>query len=368
MKDIPPIYFYIPQSDFPAGGVPENADLDWSGFQEAMRDVTFGNSVYCWTLQTYLYLKSAGFSCRLTETIPDKGIIIAHRSSIPFNLRPKLKLFLISIKADHDQHPYANLQIVQNHQDANSIGNSYYIPLWSQPGLISRHPARGDKFENIAYFGIEKNLASEFKDPSWSKQLEALGLRWQIVSQDRWNDYGDIDAVVAVRSFENQEVYKYKPATKLYNSWLGCVPAVLGCDSAFRNERRSELDYLEVASVSDTIEALKRLRDNKALREAMVKNGIERAEVFSSENLVIRWRNFLTNVAIPAYYRWCNSGWQQKLYLAKHYLTVQENNLKPNAVYPHDQDTVNNDHIGVKDSAIVSTMQMYRQVRKLVLK
>ncbi len=367
MKNIPPIYFYIPQSDFPTGGVPENADLNWSGFQEAMRNPTFGNSVYCWTLQTYLYLKTAGFLCQLTGTIPDEGILIAHRSSIPFNLRPKPKLFLISIKADHDQHPYAQLQIVQNNQDANSIGNSYYIPLWSQPGLIPRERARGDKFENIAYFGIEKNLAPELKDPSWSKQLGTLDLCWQIVSQNRWHNYSDIDAVVAVRSFENQE-YKYKPATKLYNSWLGCVPAIVGCDSAFRNERRSELDYLEVASVEDTIEALKRLRDNKELREAMVKNGIERVEVFSAENLVIRWRNFLTDVAIPAYYRWCDSGLQQKLYLAKQYLTVQENNLKPNPVYPHDQDIVNNDHIGVQDSAIVSTMQMYRKVRKLVSK
>lgn len=312
--------------------------------------------------------QKSGFPCQIVNTLPAEGIIFAHRHSLSFDLRPKPKQLIICMKADYDYHPYAQLHIVQNQKEANTDAGNHFMPHWRQPGLMPRDSIRGDKFENIGYYGIEKNLTPEFKESKWSEQLEALGLRWHIVAEDTWNDYSQMDAIIAVRNFQFQESYKYKPASKLYNAWHARVPAVIGCDSAFRNERRSELDYLEVASVEDTIEALKRLRDNKVLREAMVKNGVERAEAFTCENLVIQWRNFITDVAIVAYHRWCDSSLQQKLYLAKQYLTVKESNLKPNLVYPHDQDTMNNDHIGVQDSAIVSTMQMYRKVRKLLSK
>ena len=38
-----------------------------------------------------------------------------------------------------------------------------------------------------------------------------------------------------------------KPPSKLFNSWLAGVPAVLGHESAYRAERRSDLDYIEVS-------------------------------------------------------------------------------------------------------------------------
>jgi hypothetical protein len=38
-------------------------------------------------------------------------------------------------------------------------------------------------------------------------------------------------------------------AIKLYNCWHAGVPAVLGAESAFRANRRSDLDYLEVQSL-----------------------------------------------------------------------------------------------------------------------
>ncbi len=361
MNDTPPIYFYIPKVDFPDWEIPDDADRGWKIFESKPN-----NAVYNWSLQTYIRLKSIGFSCQLVDILPEVGIIFAHRYSLPFDLRPKPNQLIVCMKADHDFHSYAQLHLVQNQQEANADGGNHFMPHWRQPGLIPRASVREDKFENIGYYGIEKNLTPEFKDPKWSEQLEALGLRWHIFGEDIWNDYSQMDAIIAVRSFQFQESYKYKPASKLYNAWHARVPAILGCDSAFRNERRSELDYLEVASVEDTIEALKKLRHNKALREAMVKNGIERAEVFTSETLVIQWRNFITDVAIPAYHRWCNSGLQQKLYLAKQYLKVKENNLKPNPVYPHDQEIVNNGRMGVQVSAIVSTMEMYRKAKKLV--
>jgi hypothetical protein len=367
MTSIPPIYFYIPESDLPVGGIPEDADIHWSGFKNAMLNSPLGNSVYCWTLQTYLRLKTDGFPCKLTGIIPNEGIILAHRSSLPFNLIPKPKQLIVCLKADHEQHPYAQLQVVQNPQDTKTVRDSYYISLWSQPGLIPRDLARGDRFENIAYFGIEKNLAPELRDSSWSEQLKSLGLRWLIASQERWNDYSDIDGIVAVRNFSDRESYNFKPATKLYNAWHAGVPAILGCDSAFQTERQSELDYLEVASVNDTIVALQRLRDDKELRYAMMENGRVRAEATQPEKLVSQWHTFITDVAIPAHNRWCNlSSLTQKIYLARRYLAVKENNLKPHPLYAHDHQYVVNEHIGIVDWGIISIMQIYRKVKKLL--
>ncbi|MBF2063334.1 MAG: hypothetical protein IGS39_02705 [Calothrix sp. C42_A2020_038] len=360
MKKKPPIYFYIPKVDFPDWEIPEDADQGWRIFESKPN-----NAVYNWSLQTYIRLKAQGYECQLIDTLPASGIILAHRYSLPFHLRPKPSQLIVCMKADHDFHPYAQLHIVQNKQEANRSGGYYFIPHWRQPGLVPRDSTRGSKFENIGYYGIEKNIAPEFKDPKWSEQLKALGLHWHIVGENAWNDYSKMDAVIAVRSFQVQD-YRHKPASKLYNAWHARVPAIVGGDSAFRAERRSELDYIEVASPEETITAIKRLRDDTNLFHAMVENGAVRAEAFTVDKVCSQWRNFLTEVAIPAYYRWCESGLNQKLYFAKRYLTVLENNLKPQSIYPHDQEVTSKDNISISDLMIILTMQKYRSFRGLM--
>ena len=198
MTDLPPIYFYLPQENW-RNDMPDKPDIYWE---------EFGRGIYCWTLQTYLYLKADGFPCTLVGTMPDEGIVIAHRDSFPYKLRPTPKVLMVCIKPDRNPHPYAQLQVVQNPQDAKNLRNSYYIPLWRQPGLIPRSSERGDRFENIGYFGINSNLAPELKAASWSKQLEELGLNWQIIPRNRWYDYSNIDAVVAVRNFNSKIILK----------------------------------------------------------------------------------------------------------------------------------------------------------------
>lgn len=365
---IPPIYFYMHPQVIPAEQVPEDADVNWSGYTDFMRKSGSGSKFainsYCWILQTFLHLRKS-VPCQFTSTIPDEGIIIGQRTELPFNLKPKPKQLIICVKADCELHHFAQLHVVQNPQDARAE-DAYFIPLWSQSGLIKRDKNRGQKFENIAFFGVNASLAPELTDPTWSEQLKSMGLNWQVVAEKDWHDYSDKDAVIAVRSF-TQNSYQHKPATKLYNSWLAGVPAILGPDSAFRAERQSELDYIEVNSIDETITALKLLRDNSELYKAMVKNGETRGEKFATENLIGIWEKFLTETAIPAYYRWCGlSKLQQKVWLAKKQLIVTENNLRPNPYYPYESDTVNNNHINVQDSVLISSMQVYRNVKKLI--
>ena len=318
MTDLPPIYFYLPQKDW-LDDMPEQPDV----YTEI-----YGQGIYIWTLQTYLYLKADGFPCNLVGTIPDEGIVIAHRDSFPYELRPTPKVLMVCIKPDRNPHPYAQLQVVQNSQDAKKLKNSYYISHWRQPGLIPRHPERGDRFENIGYFGISFNLAPELKAASWSKQLEELGLNWEIIPKNRWHDYSSIDAVVAVRNFQKQD-YTQKPASKLYNAWHAGVPAILGKESAFQAERKNEFDYFEVGSVDDAINVLKRLKDDSQLSQNCRENAKYRSQETNPQNTIKQWRSFLTTIATPTYYKWVNAPeWQKQLYKQKCFLNIKIDALK----------------------------------------
>ena len=315
-EHLPPIYFYIPQGDLPSE-LPTNADHYWVGFRRG---------IYCWTLQTYLHLKANNFPCKLVETIPSEGIVLAHWDSLPQDLQPSSKLLIVCFQADRARHPYAQVHIVQNPQgllkqlwllgDRYLLpGEVYYMPHWPQPGLIPRNPTRRNQFVNIAFFGLESNLLPELRDSSWQEQVNALGLCWQTVSSfERWNDYSEVDAVVAVRSFQHSD-YSWKPATKLFNAWHAGVPAILGCESAYQAERKSELDYWEVSSLTDITFALKRLRDDSILRQAIVENGLIRAQETQPKMLTERWKQLITKELIPVYERWCASSWYRQAFL-----------------------------------------------------
>jgi hypothetical protein len=160
-------------------------------------------------------------------------------------------------------------------------------------------------------------VASELRGLSWAKRLHALGLTWRLIPRQRWHDYSEVDVIVAVRSF-NQRDYRYKPPSKLYNAWRASVPAILGWESAYQANRKSELDYLEVTSVEGAVAALKRLRDEPALRHAMVENGRRRAEEVDPRKVVERWRSFLTDEVLPRYTRWCAaSPWSRAAFMRR---------------------------------------------------
>ncbi len=320
-EKLPPIYFYIPQSKWPPGNMPESPDAYWQWSLSIDYTPYWGE--YNWTLQTYLYLKADGFPCELTGTLPSEGIVVAHNDFLLDVLQPGPRLLIVCIKADRRRrHPYAQLYLVQNPQEemlkqSLTLGKSYYIPHWPQSGLIPRSSERGDRFENVSYIGNELNLAPELREPSWQEQLKDIGLCWHVANYDRWNDYSEVDAIVAVRSFKHKE-FTVKPALKLHNAWHGDVPAILGCETAYQAERKSKLDYIEVTSPADVILALKRLRDDKALRHAMVENGRVRARETQPAKITAQWRSFFTDVATPAYYRWCAAlHWRQTFLMAR---------------------------------------------------
>lgn len=113
-----------------------------------------------------------------------------------------------------------------------------------------------------------------------------------------WPDFRDVDLLVALRP-PDRRLWTAKPATKLVNAWLAGVPAVLGPEVAYRELRRSPLDYLEAATVEEARDAVLRLSAAPDLYRAMVENGRARAAELSREAIAGRWIRLLGE-EIPA--------------------------------------------------------------------
>jgi hypothetical protein len=293
----PPIYFYYPPG-IGDGDVPES--------QGVFARHRPGN--YIWTVKTFGYLSKMGFPCRLADQLPDEGIIVTHRQFFTNDMIPNRRQLFVCVVADFQRHPLAQLHIVQNPRDplltrARSAWPATFMPHWPETGLIPRDPARGETFVNISYFGLPERLAPQLRSPQFATRLREHGFNFRIVSRDRWNDYGDTDAVLAVRSFAPVSWHKFPP-TKLYNCWIAGVPGLLGGESAYQAERRSELDYFEVRSADEVLETLLRLRADPRLRADIARNCAERAAGVDPMRIAETWAAFLNTVAVPAWRDW----------------------------------------------------------------
>jgi hypothetical protein len=296
-----PIFFYVPAHAWTID-VPSSSAEFWPAWCNS------GNAyagAYAWTLLTYLHLRERHFSCELKREMPERGIVVSHRDWLPI-IRPNPNLLLVNLKADRRSHPYAQLEIVQTPEELeppSALRMTHVIRHWPQPSLIPRDPARGDRFEHAAFIGYPEQLAPELKSSKWTSALADLGIRWSIIPITRWHDFSDIDVIVAARHLDGT-VTSNRPASKLYNAWLANIPALLGPEAAFRRERRSDLDYIEITSLSGAIEAIRRLCDNPNLRNQMIANGHQRSFEFHPDRITAEWEDFFTNIARPILRRW----------------------------------------------------------------
>ncbi|MEM8545186.1 MAG: glycosyltransferase, partial [Cyanobacteria bacterium P01_H01_bin.119] len=241
---------------------------------------------------------------------------------------PSSKQLIICFKEDGLPYPYAQLHVVQNLQDVQIAKGYHYISHWPHPTLIPRDSSRGDRFENVAYFGHYNNLVPEFRHSSWLEALAGLELKWcPIVNKnhwskyqasnaskfEKWNDYSKVDVVLAIRSFGRSKRFVHKPATKLYNAWLAKVPAVLGHESAYYSEGKPGSNYIEAASLEEVLKALELLKDNPKMREKIVQRGWILGQNYTVEKTVDKWRLFLENIAISAFDKWCSKNRRAQL-------------------------------------------------------
>ncbi|MEM6674116.1 MAG: phosphotransferase [Planctomycetota bacterium] len=299
-RDRPRVTFYCPGEPNLEDRKRLDPDRDWKLMRRKQR----------WLLQTYLRLWHAGLPVEISGDLPDDGIVIFHSKhwrQLGADLEGQRNLTLVGVRGDKRESLLADFELVQNGRWADGR-KRWHIPYWPQPGLLQRDPRRGTRLERVAFKGFHINLHPYFLRSDWEAWLDSQGMGWQLDSMEHalseefgvhvdWHDYRRVDAVVAFRpsgrSRHQRSGFTHKPATKLVNAWLAGVPAVLGPEYAFRELRRSELDYLEIQRPEDARGALLRLRQDPSLYEAMVENGRERAREFSNEVITAQWEEFL---------------------------------------------------------------------------
>jgi hypothetical protein len=272
----------------------------------------YSRGEHVWTVQTCVRLARAGHRVTLADRAPASGIVVFHvkeRRALLRTLPRRADLLLVGARADNRSTGAADVEIVQN--GAFSDGRRrIFLPHWPQPGLIPRDPGRGTAIRRAAFKGLRGNLAPAFAGEEWRTFLEARGVEWveDAAEFDRggrgagavaWHDYSDIDLIVAVRA-PDHSLHRSKPATKLLNAWLAGVPAVLGEEFAFREMRRSPLDYIEARDVEEAKAAVARLAGDAGLYRAMVENGRRRAAEFDVAATTERWRALLFET-LPAF-------------------------------------------------------------------
>jgi hypothetical protein len=326
-KDISPIYFYLPAHRRPSAPIPEEVPR---GYVDNMSDAFFCNTSLNWTLQTYLRLREHNYPCRLVDNIPTEGIVIAFRGDIPFTKKPTEDSIFVTMLGDASWHPYAQVQIVQNPYHYDDLENTFFMNHWSQPGLIPRSEDRGRVFENVGYFGHPDQLADDLKTEKWPQFLATHDLNWLPVypDSDRQTDYSSIDLIVAIRSF-NGRSYDHKPASKLHNAWRAGVPAILGPESAYRQEGEEGEDYLEACTYDDLCLHIRRLCNQPALREKLRKRGRKRGRQIKPELQAQRWWDLLAGPVTDVYDQWVNRpAGHQMIFRAKRWLAVKKNSFR----------------------------------------
>jgi len=256
-----------------------------------------------WIVQTYLELKRRALNVNIVPSLVQGQICVAHYDDILLKEMP-VKSFLVGIRGDRPDIHVSAMNVVQNKHVIRN-GRDFFIPHWSQPGLILRDSSRGNAIRTIGYMGLRFNLDPAFLDAPFLRRLEQLGLTLE-VREYPFQDYSDIDLILAVRPGTPYDI-NLKPATKLQNAWLAGCPALLGPESAYRQYRQSDLDYIETESPEHALHAIHTLQENPRLYSDMIENGRARGAEFTHDKIAKRWIQFFDGPVTEAYECWLSS-------------------------------------------------------------
>jgi hypothetical protein len=267
-----------------------------------------------WSAQPYITLKRRGLNVQFVpDYVPDQ-ICLIPSDDLQTGDRP-YNSYVVACRADRARPEVCEQRLVIN--ELNVIDETdHLLPHFPQPNLVPRNSDRGNRVETLVFKGMERNLAAPFKTEKFKRLLEEIGVRLVVSSEapDRqfqeWADYSEADVVLAVRNNTEYDL-TVKPALKLINAWLADCPAILGPEPAYRAIRQSELDFIEVRTMEEVVEALQRLKEDPALYAAMVENGRRRVKDFTEDQVALCWREALGAI-VQDYERWRRQSFLQK--------------------------------------------------------
>jgi hypothetical protein len=264
-------------------------DKDWR---------TFTKGELNWSLFTYLSLRSSGLDISCARNFVPNCVNLGHAAYLAC-LSPRPDAFVVSLQADYRRLSWADLHVVQNKSQIENR-HMFWLPHWPQPGLVPRAPSR-QCVKHVAYAGRSSMLAGFAEE--WRRDLSSIGLQFRMLDPANWNDFSDIDILLAIRSLDTRD-YRTKPPTKLFNAWLAGVPLVAGNDCAFSQIGTPSEDYICVTSKAGALEAMKRLKEDAAFYSRLVARGTERANEFSREKITEAWVRLLSTDVQNHFSRW----------------------------------------------------------------
>ena len=251
-------------------------------------------TVQAWILQTFLRLRGCGFPVSLVEKFPERGLVVALTGTIPRGVELNPGRFVIGVVADGLPNAAAQVHVCQNPVQASWVPGGVFIPHWPQPGLLPRCAARGEKFENVRYYGHGGNLARWVSGAKFFVGLrDELRMDFDVVDVGCWHDYSEADCVLAVRGAGD---HGHKPATKLYNAWLAGVPFIGGREEAYLAEGRVGVNFLPADSSDEALAWLKRLAGDLEFRRRVVEEGRLAGKRRSVGATLEVWEEFLERV------------------------------------------------------------------------
>ena len=297
----PPVTFLFPDGERALDGI--RVDRDWR---------FFGTGLWAWIAQTFLRLRDAGHTVRVSDVPPPGGIVVYHPDYRGPEEGPQVEdrrdAITVAVRADRKPEDRADFEIVQNGCFADGR-RVFFVPHWPQPGLVPRDASRGVRIQTVAFKGHDTELHPDLRGGKWLHFIEEAGLQWMIdaaayrgpsvdYAKVHWDDFRRVDLVLALRPLE-RALSMAKLATKLQNAWAAAVPAILGPERPYRELRRSDLDYIEVRNGDSAIKVVRYLRDHPSIYRAMVENGRGRARDFTVARTIGVWMTLLFET-IPA--------------------------------------------------------------------
>ena len=264
----------------------------------------FGRGADIWIPQAYLRLRARGLNVQIARRYVANAINVVHSDDLSAWDFP-CRSYIVAVRGDRPPVCMCHLNIVQT---PLLLGDpqTHLITHWPQPGLIARDPARGAEVRRVAFQGYAEQLSPKLRSRDFTSALAAMGIEF-VVQTRQWEDCREVDVVLAIRDIAPQWLAT-KPASKLINAWAAGAPAVLGPEPAYRALRQSPLDYLEAADATEALEAVRRLREQPQLFEAMRLNGLRRAQEFSVDRVCDQWIELLRGPAAEGFERWRRRG------------------------------------------------------------